>query len=129
MPPSHKFAKTGSARNWKNLPPSVQHSRTRQVCTLRMVLLVARRSSQTFVACGPLLVLIPSNNPLLFFQTLNNRPQPASNRLFDQVKFQNFQEVSLILWHFAPLHQFKISVQPKGLPYPSLQEHRLAGLG
>src|ERR1700686_37565 len=106
--PLREFAKTGSALNRKNLPPPVQRSQTRQLCRLRMVLLVERRSSQRFVAWRPLLLLMPSNSCLLFFQTLNNRPQPASKRLFDQVKFQNLQDVALLLFHLAPLRRFKI---------------------
>jgi hypothetical protein len=76
-----------------------------------MELPVEGRSSQRFAASGRPLVLIPSNGRLLSFQTPNNRPQPASNRLFDQVKFQNFQTVALILFHVAPLCQFKIRGQ------------------
>jgi hypothetical protein len=111
VPASHEFAKTGSARNRENLPPPVQCSPTRRLRKLRMVLPMEGRSSQRFAASGRPLVLIPSNGRLLSFQTPNNRPQPASNGLFDQVKFQNLQEISLILWHLAPLHQFKIRGQ------------------
>jgi hypothetical protein len=61
-----------------------------------------------FVAWGRLLLLIPSNSCLLFFQTSNNGPKPASNRLFDQVKFHNFQDVAVVLLHLVPLSQLKI---------------------
>ena len=108
MPPSHEFAKTGSARNRKNLPPPVQRCRTRRLCRLRMEPLVEKRPSQCFVAWGRLLLLIPSNSSLLFFQTSNNGPKPASNRLFEQVKFHNLQDVAVIFLHLAPLCQLKI---------------------
>jgi hypothetical protein len=108
VPPSHEFAKTGSARNRKNLPPPVQRCRTRRLCKLRMVLLVETRPSQCFVAWGRLLLLIPSNSCLLFFQTSNNGPKPGSDRIFDLVKYQDLQEVALILLHLAPPKRFKI---------------------
>jgi hypothetical protein len=34
-------------------------------------------------------------------QTLNNRLQPPPNRLFDQARYQCFQEVALILLHLC----------------------------
>src|SRR6516165_2435467 len=104
---SHEFAKTGSARNRKNLPP-VQRSRTRRLCRVRMAPLVEERSFQLFAARGSLLTVIPSNRRPLFFQTLNNRPQPSSDCFFDLVKYQNLQEVALMLMHLAPLSRFKI---------------------
>src|SRR5260370_13969609 len=107
VPPSHGFAKTGSDGDRKTLPP-VQRSRTCRLCSLRMVPLVEERSFQLFAAWGSLLTVIPSNRRLLFFQTLNNRPQPSSDCFFDLVKYQNLQEVALILMHLAPLSRFKI---------------------
>jgi hypothetical protein len=68
-----------------------------------VLLLVERRSSQRFAAWGWLLAVIPSNRHLLFFQTLNDRAQPGSDCFFDLVKYQNLQEVALILLHLAPL--------------------------
>ena len=88
MLPLREFAKTGLSRNRKNLPP-VQRSRTRRLCTLRTALLVERRSSQRFAVWGWLLAVIPSNRRLLFFQTLNDRAQPGSDRFFDLVKYQD----------------------------------------
>jgi hypothetical protein len=72
------------------------------------VLLVEEGSSQRFADWGWPLVVIPANRRLLFFQTLNNRPQPSSDCFFDLVKYQNLQEIALILSHLAPLSRFKI---------------------
>jgi hypothetical protein len=106
--PSHGFTETGSARNRKNLPLPVQRCRTRWLCRLRMVPLTDRRSSRCFAPWGRLLLLITSNSRMLYFQTSNNRTQPASNRLFDNVKFHNFQDVAVILLHIESLRQLKI---------------------
>src|SRR5580704_4929925 len=38
-------------------------------------------------------------------QTLNNRLQPPPHRLFDQARYQCFQEVALILLHLVPRHE------------------------
>jgi hypothetical protein len=61
-----------------------------------------------FRGLGSAALLITSNSRLLFFQASNNGPKPASNCLFDQVKFHNFQNVPVILLHLAPLRQPKI---------------------
>src|SRR6266704_5916632 len=60
-------------------------SRTRRVCTLGMLLLVQRGSSQRSAAGGRLLAVSLSSSCPLFFQALNSSPQPASNCLFDLV--------------------------------------------
>jgi hypothetical protein len=74
-----------------------------------MVPLVEERSFQLFGAWGSLLKVILSNRRPLFFQTLNNPPQPSSDCFFDLVKYQNLQEVALILMHLAPLSRFKVA--------------------
>jgi len=106
--PSHGFTETGSARNRKNLPLPVQRCRSIGLYGLGMVFLVERCPSQCFVTRGRLLLLIPSNSRLRFCQTSNYGPKQASSRLFDQVKFHNFQNVPVILLHLAPLRQLKI---------------------
>src|SRR5260370_27716665 len=97
------FPKPASAQNRKTSPP-VQRSRTRRLCRLRTALLVQERSSQRFADWGWPLVVIPSNRRLLFFQTLNNRPQPSSDCFFDLVIYQNLLEITLILSPLA--HHF-----------------------
>jgi hypothetical protein len=85
-----------------------------------MVPLVEERSFQLFAAWGSLLTVIPSNRRLLFFQALNNRPQPSSDCFFDLVKYQNLQEVALILMHLAPLSRFKnmqLAETDSGVPF------------
>ena len=72
------------------------------------MLLEEERSSERFAAWGWLLVVIPSNSCLLFFQTLNNRAQPGSDGFFDLVKYQDLQDVALTLLHLAPLARFEI---------------------
>jgi len=56
VPPSHEFAKTGTARYRKNLPP-VQRSRPRRLCRVWMAPLVEERSFQLFAARGSLLTV------------------------------------------------------------------------
>jgi len=111
--PPYEFAKTGSVQTRKNLP-AVQRSRTRRLCRLRMALLVEERSTQRFADWGWLLVVVPSNSRLLFFQSLNDPSQPGSDCIFDLVKYQDLQEVALILLHLAPPTQFKICAWLKG---------------
>jgi hypothetical protein len=62
-----------------------------------------------------LLVVIPSNTAPLFFETLNNGSQPASNRFFDQVEFENLQRVTRILLHVVPPAQHKRCAQTNGV--------------
>ncbi|HXC49139.1 MAG TPA: hypothetical protein VNU20_12670 [Candidatus Sulfotelmatobacter sp.] len=79
-----------------------------------MALLAKERPSQRFADWGWLPVEVPSHGRLLFFQTLNDRPQPGSDCIFDLVKYQDLQQVALILLHVAPPTQVKYAHSRKG---------------
>jgi hypothetical protein len=61
-----------------------------------------------------LLVVIRSNTVPLFFETQNDGSQPASNRFFDQVKFENLQRVTRIFLHVGPPLNTKDAPKPMG---------------
>src|SRR5207302_3718519 len=63
-------------------PGPMKCSRTRRVCTLGMLLLVQRGSSQRSTVDGRVFALGLSSHCPFFFQTLNSGLQPGSNRFF-----------------------------------------------
>jgi hypothetical protein len=89
-----------------------------------MALLVEERSPQRFADWGWLPVAVPSNSRLLIFQTLNDRPQPSSDCIFDLVKYQDLQEVALILLHLAPPKRFKTCTSLKPTLNTGSHEHQ-----
>src|SRR6266700_1296868 len=66
-------------------PGPMKSCRTRRVCTLGMLLLVQRSSSQRSATGGWLFAVSLSSSCPLFFQTLNSCPKPASNCFFGLV--------------------------------------------
>jgi len=124
--PSHEFAKTGSTRNRKNLPPPVPTLSNTPALQTSDGASGRGASFSVFRGLDRLLLLIPSNSCLLFFQTSNNGPKPASNGLFDQVKFHNLQDVAVVFLHLAPLRQpknaetAKLPTIPCELPGPGV---------
>src|SRR5580693_1767774 len=66
-------------------PGPMKSSRTRRVCTLRMLLLVQRCYSPGSLAGGRLFALSQSSRGPFFFQALNCDLQPVSAGLFDLV--------------------------------------------
>src|SRR5207247_10752246 len=63
-------------------PGPMEGSGAGRVCTLRMLLLVQRGSSQRSGAGGRVFAVSLSRHCPFFFQTLNSGPKPSSNRFF-----------------------------------------------
>ncbi len=63
-------------------PGPMEGSGAGRVCTLGMLLLVQRSSSQRSAAGGRVFAVSSSSRCPFFFQTLNSGPQPGSNRFF-----------------------------------------------
>ncbi len=93
-------------------------TRMAELLEMSIMLLIAIVAARLFLnwqyrshcraAWGLLRVVISSNSRLLFFQMLNDRAQTGSDCFFDLVKYQDLQDVALILLHLAPPTRFEI---------------------